>query len=200
PYTVPPGEAFTVWLYVRLLAVIYGIAFASLGVQVLGLIGHDGILPARDWLDAVHAQLGPSSGRYVPTLFWVDPGDGAPVGACVGGVGLAALLLAGVAPPLTLAGLWSAYLSLVSVGQDFLSFQWDSLLLEAGLIAILLAPWRPWSRPASDPPPPRAALWLARWLLFRLMFSSAAAQLSSGGATLRHLAALHYPHDPQCLP
>jgi hypothetical protein len=36
--------------------------------------------------------------------------------------------------------LWACYLSLLQVGQTFLSFQWDILLLEAGFISILVAP------------------------------------------------------------
>ena len=200
PSLVPPGDRFTTWLFIRLLAVVYAIAFASLAVQVRGLIGHDGILPARGWLDAVHAQLGPAGHWYVPTLFWFGAGDGALVGLCVAGTVLAVLLFVGLAPPLTLAALWACYLSLVSVGQDFLSFQWDSLLLEAGFIAIFLAPWRWLSRPASDPSPPRPARWLVRWLVFRLMFSSAAAKLASGDPSWRHLTALTYHYETQCLP
>ena len=42
-----------------------------------------------------------------------------------------------------LALLWLAYLSLVVVGQPFLGYQWDVLLLEAGLLGILFAPWEP---------------------------------------------------------
>ncbi len=41
------------WTFVRLLAVVYFIAFTSLGVQVLGLIGRDGILPAQTYLDTL---------------------------------------------------------------------------------------------------------------------------------------------------
>ena len=200
PWLAPPGEAFTYALYVRLLAVVYAIAFASLGVQILGLVGHDGILPARDWLDAVHAQLGPAARWYVPTLFWFGASDGALVGMCVAGVALAALLLAGLAPALTLAGLWLCYLSLVSMGQDFMSFQWDVLLLEAGFIAIFLAPWSWRSRPSSDPAPPRPARWLARWLIFRLMFSSALAKFTSGDINWRQLTALTFHYETQCLP
>jgi predicted DCC family thiol-disulfide oxidoreductase YuxK len=200
PHLVPPGETLTVWIYLRLLAVVYLIAFASLGVQVLGLLGHDGVLPARDYLAAVREHFGHASVANVPTLLWWNASDGALVALCVAGATLAVLLLAGIAPVLTLTGLWFGYLSLVSVGQDFLSFQWDSLLLEAGLIAILLAPWRWWSRPGSDPPPPRPALWLARWLLFRLMFSSAAAKFGSGDSAWRDLTALTYHYETQCLP
>src|SRR5262245_32443250 len=188
------------WIFLRLLALVYASAFLALWLQVLGLLGHDGILPAKDWLAAVNAQLGPAGRWYVPTLLWFGAGDGALVGLCVAGTALSVLLLVGVGPPLTLAGLWLCYLSLVSVGQDFLSFQWDSLLLETGFIAILLAPWRWMSRPASDPEPPRAARWLVRWLAFRLMFSSAAAKLVSGDVTWRQLTALTYHYETQCLP
>src|SRR2546427_7146907 len=36
--------------------------------------------------------------------------------------------------------LWLCYLSLAVVGQTFLWFQWDGLLLETGLLAVLYAP------------------------------------------------------------
>ena len=42
-------------------------------------------------------------------------------------------------PGTGLAGLlYVLYLSLCTIGQDFLSFQWDMLLLEAGFLAIFL--------------------------------------------------------------
>ena len=50
------------------------------------------------------------------------------------------LLIAGILPGLCLALLWLGYLSLTVVGQDFLGFQWDTLLLESGLLAMLLDP------------------------------------------------------------
>ena len=46
------------------------------------------------------------------------------------------LVMLGVLTLPALAGAWVFYLSLVTVGQDFLSFQWDALLLEAGFLAI----------------------------------------------------------------
>ena len=49
--------------------------------------------------------------------------------------------MAGLAPLVTLAALWALYLSLTVAGQTFLSFQWDVLLLETGLLAVLYAPW-----------------------------------------------------------
>jgi len=96
--------------------------------------------------------------------------------------------------------LWVLYLSLVSVGQDFLAFQWDNLLLEAGFLAIFLAPWRLWPwRSAKAPPPklPRLLLW---FLLFRLMFSSGMVKLSSGDPAWHNLTALEYHYYTQPLP
>ena len=46
------------WVFVRVLAVVYGVAFASLAVQLDGLIGSHGILPAREFLSLVTQQLG----------------------------------------------------------------------------------------------------------------------------------------------
>ena len=55
---------------------------------------------------------------------------------------VSALLIAGLLPLLSTLILWTLYLSLTVVCQDFLSFQWDILLLEAGLLAVLLSPLR----------------------------------------------------------
>ena len=69
--------------------------------------------------------------------------------ACRGGhgagVAVAAVLLlgipAGVPLPLTMLAwfvLWALYLSIVNVGQTFYGFGWETLLLEAGFLAIFL--------------------------------------------------------------
>ena len=92
------------------------------------------------------------------------------------------------------------YLSLETIGQEFLSFQWDILLLEAGFLAIFLAPLQLRPGLAREHPPPRAIVWLFRWLLFRLMFSSGAVKLLSGDATWRNLTALSYHYWTQPLP
>src|ERR1700693_4837950 len=46
------------WSFLRILAAIYFIAFASFGLQITGLIGARGILPAGRYLTAVHDTLG----------------------------------------------------------------------------------------------------------------------------------------------
>src|SRR5205814_9228974 len=56
------------------------------------------------------------------------------------------------------------------------------------------------SRLERDPGPPRLARWLVRWLVFRLMFSSAAAKLTRGDPSWRHLTALTFHYGTQCQP
>ncbi|MDE3085043.1 MAG: lipase maturation factor family protein, partial [Verrucomicrobiota bacterium] len=118
---------------------------------------------------------------------------------CGAGVIFALLLFVGVAPALCLALLWTCYLSLVCAGQIFFEFQWDSLLLEATLLAIFLAPWS-WLPLWRLHEPPRLARWLLWWLLFRLMFLSGVVKLASGDPTWRNLTALTFHYQTQPLP
>ena len=105
-----------------------------------------------------------------------------------------------MAPRAALAIQWMLYLSLSVAGQDFLSFQWDALLLETGLLAVLWAPtgWRP--APRGVPPFRQSIRWLLVFLVFKLMFLSGATKLLSGDPTWRHLTALDYHFETQPLP
>jgi len=196
---VAEGLQLTRWLFLRLLGLVYLIAFVSLAVQVAGLIGPRGLMPAAPWLDQAHTVYGNRAYRLLPTLFWLGAGDTALRLGAWTGAALAGLVVVGIAPRAALAGAWVLYLSLSVAGQDFLSFQWDALLLEAGLLAIVWAP--PGWRPRREGPPPSAAVrWLLVFLLFKLMFLSGATKLLSGDPTWRHLTALDYHFETQPLP
>jgi hypothetical protein len=176
------------WTFLRLLGAIYGIAFLSILVQIDGLIGPRGILPAGDFLRAIRGAYGPAAYWYLPTVFWWSASTPALLVVCgIGVVASACVLLDRVTTPALLV-CWIAYLSIVGVGQEFLSFQWDSLLLEAGVLAVLTSAW------------PTALAWLYRWLLFRLMFMSGIVKLVSGDSTWRNLTALTYHFETQPLP
>ena len=191
--------AITRWIFLRGLGLIYLIAFASLWVQVKGLIGSQGILPAEQSLQALKAYLGPDRFRVVPTLFWLGSSDLALQLACAAGVGCALLLVGNVAPIPALIALWVLYLSLAGVGRDFLAFQWDVLLLEAGLLAIFFAPGR--VLPGRDAAPvPAVVLLLLWWLLFRLTFQSGLTKLTWGDPVWRDGTALDYHFFTQPLP
>jgi len=195
-----PTYLLSRWLFLRLLGLVYLIAFVSLAVQITGLVGEHGILPARDFLDQARATYGGAAYRLFPTLCWLGAGDGALRSLAWGGAALALLLIAGVAQGPALLLLWALYLSLSVVGQVFLWFQWDALLLETGLVAILYAPARWLPSLEREPEPSRAMHWLVLWLLFRLMFLSGITKLASGDPTWRNLTALDYHFWTQPLP
>ena len=175
-------------LFLRALGLVYLIAFASFGLQITGLIGANGILPAADYLTWVAAQRGTLGFWLVPTVFWLNSSDAALQFVCVAGVIGSLFLLARFDGRPLLLLLFILYLSLVSVGQDFMAYQWDNLLLEAGWLALLAGSW------------PGAAAWLYRWLLFRLIFMSGASKLLSGDPSWRKLTALDYHFATQPLP
>jgi lipase maturation factor 1 len=185
----------------RGLGVVYVSAFGSLAAQLDGLIGSGGILPAAEFLDRAAQVLGTGPATYwkLPTLFWLDASDRALHGVCWGGLGLGVLLIAGILPGPCLALLWLFYLSLTVAGQVFLGYQWDALLLEAGLLALLLTPWCPRLDRSSDLPRP-FAVWMFRWLVFRLMLQSGVVKLTSGDPVWWNWTALDYHYQTQPLP
>jgi hypothetical protein len=79
------------------------------------------------------------------------------------------------------------WLSICTAGQEFLSFQWDLLLVETGFLAVFAGQ-------------SRVRVWLFRWLLFRLIFFSGVVKLLSGDPTWRDLTAMRYHYETQPLP
>ena len=186
-------------LFLRLLGLSYVAAFLSLWVQVDGLIGAQGILPVGRYLDWIRAQTGSDRYWLVPTLCWFSSSDAFLHALCAAGVLAGVGLVLGWLPAASAAVAWATYLSLSVVGQVFLEFQWDALLLEAGLLAIFLVSFRRLRFGAGLAASP-IVLWLLRWLLFRLMFSSGWVKLSSGDPSWRSLSALRFHYETQPLP
>jgi predicted DCC family thiol-disulfide oxidoreductase YuxK len=200
-----PTQVLARWLFLRVLGAIYLLAFLSLGTQVGGLLGHNGILPVDRFIAAVAKEydlhgIGLDRFRLLPTLSWINSSDAFLHWQCAAGAVLAIALIVGVAPVPCLVLLWMLYLSLAVVGREFLGFQWDNLLLETGFLAIFFAPWQMWPRASRATPPSRLALWLLRLLLFKLMFSSGCVKLSSGDPNWRNLSALSFHYQTQPLP
>jgi lipase maturation factor 1 len=195
-----PTYVLSRWLFLRLLGVVYFFAFVSLVLQITGLVGEHGILPAGEFLQRAHSAYGAAAYRLFPTLCWLGTGDGMLRALGWGGALLSLVLVAGVAQAPVLLFLWLCYLSLVVVGQTFLWFQWDGLLLETGLLAVLYAPTQLGPRLEAEPAPSTAMRWLIWGLVFRLMFLSGITKLASGDPTWRHLTALDYHLWTQPLP
>jgi len=196
-----PTYVLSRWLFLRLLGVVYLVAFASLLVQLRGLVGEHGLMPVNEFLARAQDTYGDGAWRLLPTLLWLDSTDRGLLIISAGGMALAALLILDIVPLIVLPALWLLYLSLAVGGQDFLSFQWDGLLLETGLLAALWAPagWFPSLRLEVRQPSP-VVQWLLWLLLFKLMFLSGATKLLSGDPTWRNLTALDVYFETQPLP
>jgi len=187
----PLETAKVEWLFLRLIAAIYLAAFASIAVQITGLIGARGILPVSGYLAGLSKFLGVRAYWTAPTIFWIAHGDGFLRALCWTGAAISVLLflalLGGYLERIAVVCLYVLYLSLCTVGQDFLSFQWDALLLETGFLAIFLGN-------------SKVVVYLFRWLLFRLVFLSGMVKLTSHDPVWRNWTALAFHYMTQPLP
>ncbi|MET0065955.1 MAG: lipase maturation factor family protein [Candidatus Thiodiazotropha sp.] len=178
------------WLFLRFLGLIYLTAFASLAFQVVGLVGEQGILPLLPYMQLAEQSLGARAHYWLPMIYWWTGGsDTILLATAWAGVAGSLLLILGHWERPVLILLFVLYLSLVHAGQLFMNFQWDTLLLEAGFLAIFL--------PGG---PTLLLVILFEWLLFRLRFLSGLFKLLSGDPSWSGLDALRYYFETQPLP
>eukprot|EP00164_Ancoracysta_twista_P011795 GFYU01018328.1.p1 GENE.GFYU01018328.1~~GFYU01018328.1.p1 ORF type:complete len:722 (-),score=150.12 GFYU01018328.1:441-2606(-) len=192
-------------VFVRGMGLIFLIAFASVYTQAPGLYGQDGLNPVDKYLKRVHDAKGDHAFDVLPTvlLFAKQAGlhaDHAFDILCILGMTFSTMVAAGwIFSPFVFAA-WYCYLSIYLVGQRFLSFQWDILLLEAGFLTVLYAPLFPSFREDRRARPVPAVLWTLRWLLFKLMFMSGVVKIQANCNTWLDLTALEYHYATQCIP
>ncbi|KMO73931.1 hypothetical protein BST22_19020 [Mycolicibacterium chubuense] len=175
----------------RGVAAVYLIAFIGAGRQFRALLGCDGLLPIPHFVTRVPFRIAPS-------IFHLHYSDRFFAAVCWAGAALAGAIVAGAddAVPLWVATLawltlWVGYLSIVNVGQRWYGFGWESLLLEAGVLMMLLG--------NDETSPPLLTLWLLRWLLFRVEFGAGLIKLR-GDPCWRDLSCLDYHHETQPMP
>jgi hypothetical protein len=179
----------------RLLALVYLVAFVVLALQLDPLLGSRGLLPIPQLLAFDHDKLGSDAYWRVPTLFWLGASDGALHAACYAGVALSAAALLGATNAVLQLALWALYLSFVHVGQIFYGYGWETQLLETGFIAVFLCPVRS-VRPLPAAATPKIAVWLLRWLVFRVMIGAALIKLRNDSCW-RDLTCLDYHLETQ---
>jgi lipase maturation factor 1 len=176
-------------LFHRMLAVIYLIAWVSLGSQVRLLVGKRGLLPLVDFVEAARGE-GSLSVLTFPSLLALAPGDGPLLAGTVAGAVVAVAGLMGIRPRLCAALSTGLYLGYVTACRSFLGFQWDNLLLECGLLATFLP---------TDRPAPIAHLVL-RALVFKLYFESGIAKWLSPAHDWRDGTAMTFYYETAPLP
>ena len=193
----PTDRLLPRWLLLRALGLIYFSAFFALLFQILGLVGSQGILPVQQFLEALK-PLGESRYWLAPSLLWRNASDHTLLAMVWAGLIASVLVVINVVPRAALLVCWICFLSFVTAAQDFSQYQSDGMLLEAGLLAILIAPagLRPgWGRRSLAS---RAAIFLLLWEWFRIYFESGVVKLASGDPTWRNLTAMYeyYQNGP----
>lgn len=175
----------------RGVAVVYLIAFVTAARQFRALIGEHGMTPVPRFVSRVPF-------RAAPSIFHFHYSDRVFTAVCWFGAALSATAAAKVTDlvPLWVAtvvwlALWVLYLSIANVGQRWYGFGWESLLLEAGLISVLLG--------NDTIAPPLLAILAARWLLFRVEFGAGLIKIR-GDPCWRDLTCLYYHHETQPMP
>ncbi|MFE4856525.1 lipase maturation factor family protein [Streptomyces sp. NPDC056670] len=178
-------------VFQRSLAAVYLVAFLAAALQFRALIGERGMLPVPAFVRRVPFRSAPSLFhlRYTDRLFALCAWSGAVLaGAIVAGAADAVPLWAAM---VCWAVLWALYLSIVNVGQTWYGFGWESLLLEAGFLAVFLG--------NDDVAPPVILMWLLRWVVFRVEFGAGLIKLR-GDPCWRDLTCLYYHHETQPMP
>jgi len=187
------GESYETarFVFQRGLGIVYLIAFTVARNQFQPLLGEDGIQPVPRFLQRV-------SFRRMPSLFHWRFSDALVSRVAWTGIGLSLVAATGLSDlgPLWLSilvwfALWALYLSIVNVGQTFYGFGWESMLLEAGFLAIFLGP--------ASVAAPVLMIFLIRWMLFRVEFGAGLIKIR-GDPCWRDLTCLEYHHETQPMP
>ncbi|CAH1981690.1 unnamed protein product [Acanthoscelides obtectus] len=195
-------------LFLRAFCIVYLSAFLSFYIQIPGLYGDNGVLPAKSVLEFSKHKTLSAKIHYQPTLLWLAPYLGldtsyaldvlALLGAFLAFTGLVSQRFCTI--PL-FAALWSLYFSLFQVGQTFVSASFDELLLEAGFLAILVAPLLPGGRKGTKGSPNDfITFWMVRWFLFRYLLTTGLTKFNSGCPKWWSLTAFDHHFETMPLP
>ena len=195
-----PTYWLTRFVILRLLGLIYAIAFLVAINQILPLIGSDGLLPVDIYMNQWSRALGGKGAAFMrlPSVFWFWNSDTALLTVAWIGFALSCIVLAGYANALMLGVLWFLYMSIVHVGQEWYGYGWEIQLTETGFLAIFLCPLldlRPFPRYA----PPFPIIVLFRWLIFRIMLGAGLIKIR-GDEIWRQATALFFHFETQPIP
>jgi hypothetical protein len=122
----PPDETYwlTRFVLLRLLGLVYLVAFLVAANQIVPLVGHDGLMPADTFLKRVQQHFGSPAEAFweLPGLFWWDLSDAFLKNMAWVGAVLSAIVLCGYANSILMLLLWALYMSYIHVGQFWYSY------------------------------------------------------------------------------
>jgi hypothetical protein len=196
----PHGNWLTRAVLLRVLGLVYTMAFLTLALQGPALLGPKGLEPIGLFLDRVAAEAGSRASGFwtLPSVFWWFSGAGAIAAAGWAGVALGLLVLGGYANGVVLGLLCALQISIADVGQTFYGFGWELQLVETGFLCAFLVPLLD-GRPFPRRPPPAPVVWLLRWLAVRIMWGAGLIKLR-GDPCWRDLTCLDHHFETQPIP
>jgi hypothetical protein len=196
----PPTYWLTRFIILRLLGIIYAIAFLVAINQILPLIGHNGLTPLDIYLKRVSVAFGSDSAGFwrLPSIFWFWHSDTALVATAWIGFVLSLVVAAGYVNAILIFLLWILYMSFVHLGQEWYGYGWEFQLNETAFLAIFLCPLLD-MRPFPRRPPPFLIIVLFRWLACRSMLGAGLIKLR-GDEIWRNSTALYYHFETQPIP
>jgi hypothetical protein len=196
---IPETWQLTRRVFLRCMGVVFLVAFLSIGPQLAGLVGTSGLHPIGLRLESLTTHA-PDIGLFdVPTLQWFG-GDGLLNATWMVGALAAVAMVLGLAPLVSAVLCWVTWLSLVTACGIFTGYQWDMLLLEAGVLAMLWSPPTRWLHSPNVRRPSNCVRWLLVLLTIKLMVLSGWVKLSSGDSAWADGSALQFHFWTQPLP
>lgn len=189
----PPTYWLTRFVLLRLLGILYAIAFLVLINQVMPLLGSNGLLPAEIFIRDLHRSFGSTEACFLkhPSLFWFVHSDTALLTFAWTGLVLSLIVIAGFANVPLLTILWFIYMSFVHIGQEWYGYGWEIQLIETGFLSIFLCPFLD-MRPFPKHPPPFPVIVLFRWLCFRVMLGAGLIKIRGDVSWLNGTALYHH--------
>ena len=185
---------------------VYLIAFLGAYYQNKGLMGIDGLVPAKNHMDALRTKFASSPIHGFishPSLYWLFASsslqDWHMDVTSIFGITLSSMVVLGVDSWCIMILLWLLDFTIVTYanGMSFYSYGWESQLLETGFLCIWLCdlPWSTTTSYTNSMP----VLWLFRWLCARISIGAGLIKLR-GGECWRNKTCLYYHFETQPIP
>mmetsp|Transcript_501 Transcript_501/g.1004 ORF Transcript_501/g.1004 Transcript_501/m.1004 type:complete len:607 (-) Transcript_501:110-1930(-) len=205
----------TKFVILRLVGFVYFIAFLGAYNQNRGLMGSNGLVPARNYMDQLKQKYDSPMAGFLkhPSLYWfIDSSledSHLDVTAVIGLLVSFAVVL-GFNSWLAMTVLWLLDFSIVTAaeGTSFYAYGWESQLLETGFLSIWLCDLPTFRKNnikglfwdvAPTSPPSLPVLWLFRWLCARISIGAGLIKLR-GGECWQKKTCLYYHFETQPIP
>jgi hypothetical protein len=206
-----PSQSFHVTKFVilRLVGFVYLVAFLGAYYQNIGLMGIDGLVPAKNHMDAVRTKFASSPIHGFishPSLYWLFASSSMQDWhmdiTSIFGITLSSMVVLGVDSWCIMILLWLLDFTIVTYadGTSFYSYGWESQLLETGFLSIWLCDLPLWSiSTTTSYTNSLPILWLFRWLCARISIGAGLIKLR-GGECWQNKTCLYYHFETQPIP